>query len=79
MDVDPTVPYLSHRKALMDKRNLPLEDPLLKKALANLAGLRIGTMVIHGLMDDAFIKERVGYFHLNPHFIKICDYYIYHL
>jgi hypothetical protein len=76
-DTDPTIPYYSQRRALMDKRDLPLDSPLMSKALVNLDGLRIGAMVIQGPRDIGFIRERILRFRLNPQAIKIFDYLIF--
>jgi hypothetical protein len=63
---DPSIPYYSGRRALMDPWGLPLNDPKMEKALANLKDDPIGAMLTFGFQNRDFIKERVGRFKLNP-------------
>ena len=65
-DLDPSIPYYSHRRALMDEWNLPLADPKMKRALECLGGDKIKAMVVCGEKSNGFIHERIVHFHLNP-------------
>jgi len=52
----------------MDPWELPLTDTKLQKALKVMGNSKISAMVVSGqrVNDEAFIKERVDYFNLNP-------------
>ncbi len=68
-DWDPTIPYYSEHKALMDRDALPLNNPKIQAALAQLKpDERISAMVVTGPLkqDSAFIQERVKRFGLEP-------------
>ncbi len=68
LDWDPTVPYYSERKAIMDRQALPLDDPKIKESLSLLSpDEHIAAMVIGPLakVDQSFVDERVRRFHLQ--------------
>lgn len=76
-DFDSTVPYYSQRRALMDRQDLPLNSPLMKKALENLDDVKIKAMLTSGRRKTDFIKVRTDYFNLNPEPLTIFDYSLY--
>jgi hypothetical protein len=68
-DWNPAYAYYSGRKAIMDWRALPLDDPSIRASLANLSpDQHIAAMVIGEWIkpDDLFIQKRVQEFHLDP-------------
>ena len=66
-DWNPTLPYYSRRRALMDRWYLGLDDPKFLAAMKALEGERIGAMVIAGRYrdDQAFVVSRAQYFGLD--------------
>lgn len=66
LDWDPTLPYYSERRALMDSADSPLQSPAFAKALENLGEDKITAMLVAGKMNEALIQERVSYFDFDP-------------
>lgn len=66
-DWNPTIPYYSRRRALMDRWHLALDDPKFLRAMKALEGESIGAMVLTGRHrdDEAFVSSRARYFGLD--------------
>jgi hypothetical protein len=62
---DPAIPFYSGRRAIMDGRDLPLEDRAMKRSLELTGRHRVRAMVVVGNKSERFIDERVDYFHLS--------------
>ncbi len=77
LDWAPLVPYYSHRRAIMDRWKLPLNDPRMKQSLDNLGDDRIGAMLILGPCDPGFIQERIDRFKLDPKPLQADGFYLY--
>ena len=63
-DWDSTLPYYAHRRALMDRWDMPVGTPRLAAAMAKLQGERIGAMIVTGSLaaDESFIASHAQYF-----------------
>ena len=63
-DWDSTLPYYARRRALMDRWSMPVGEPRLTAAVANLQGERIGAMIVSGWLaaDESFIAAHARYF-----------------
>lgn len=65
-DWDPTLPYASQRRAIMDKFNLPLSGTKMTRAIANAGKENIRAMIVPAGYGPDFIGERIRFFGFSP-------------
>jgi hypothetical protein len=65
-DWDPTIPYYSQRRALMDRWEMSLEDPRMKKAVELLGKEQIQAILVFKRLDPGFLDDKVRFFDLDP-------------
>jgi hypothetical protein len=71
-DWSPEVPYVSKRRAIMDRQNRDLEDPSLTEALNNLGQRKIGALVFcDGSAASDFIAQKPSRFGISDVFSEV--------
>lgn len=62
-DWNPSLPYYSERKAIMNRDNLPLTNEKIKQSIEN--SNKIGALIISGQYDKKFINDQIRYLNFN--------------
>jgi len=69
---DPSIPYYSQHRALMNPWGLPLENPKMQKAIELLGKDNIHALLACDVKDPDFLAAKIRYFDLDPKPIWLC-------